>query len=154
MPIVHLYRRKIGVKSERRIQRRRESVESIQRRVVLIETAGGIESALLDRREAGHNVQSDSLIHSRHPGHFTHDRRVILTVERHPGHLFIFSTDTPAEIKTPGIETGIKWQRLEGDFYFCHPGIGFRFRRRFPNSIPVQTELSGRGIQRIMTNTV
>ena len=123
LPIVDFGRREIGVERQSRIQRRRDLVEDIERRLRIGVIGARLEIAALDGRQRRHDIEAQPLPQVRDPRELARDRRALRPVSRDPAHRLVVARDSPVEVEAPRVGLGIERDRLERDPRLGDPAV-------------------------------
>ena len=158
MASVDFGRREIRVDRERAVQRRREPIEHVERRVRIrvrpVAAAAAHERFLIADRERRHDVESHALVHALHAGGEPEDARVVGAIARHPRHLLAAPADAAAEVETPVRGRSVERQCLERNRHLGDPARLVDGRGRVPDDRPVALERVDVRVERVVAHAV
>ena len=154
LPIVDFGRREIGVQRQRRIQRRRDLVEDVERRLRIGVIGARREVAALDGRQRRHDVEAQPLPQVRDPRELARDRRALRPVSRDPTHRLVVARDSAVEVEAPGVGVRIERDRLERDPRLGDPAVVALRCARLPDAVPLPLHLVGAPEQPFLANAM
>ena len=144
LPVVHLGRREIGVDRQGGVQRRRDLVKQVERRL-------RIAPAHVQRR---HDVKAEALLQTGKADGRAADARVHAAIPRDPGHALVLPRDDAKEVQPPRVVVRIERERLERNGHLGHPAALVLRRLGVVDSVPIELALRGVLVQPVDAHAV